>query len=62
MLDLERFRTMVAKGQIPAENFVTIQAGRLEEGLTSHLHTKNDTMTFFKDYIRSQASLWLLYS
>lgn len=48
---------MVTEGQLPADNFVTLQAGRLEEGLTSHLHTKEDTTAFFKKFVRAQASL-----
>lgn len=48
---------MVTEGQIPADNFVTLQAGRLEEGLTTHVHTKEDTVAFFEEFARAQASL-----
>ena len=60
MLDLVRFRTMVTEKRIPPENFVTIQAGRTEEGLTSHLHTEEEAIAFFEEYLDAQASLLLL--
>lgn len=51
---------MVTEKRIPPENFVTIQAGRTEEGLTSHLHTEEEAIAFFEEYLDAQASLSLL--
>lgn len=57
ILDLERFRFMVTEGRIPADNFVTIQAGRRQkENKTKRLKTEDDVIKFFKHYIHAQAS------
>lgn len=47
---------MVTEGRIRAKHFLTIQAGRLEDGLTVHLHTEDDAIKFFEPYLAAQVS------
>ena len=47
MLDLHAFRTLVERGLIPPEEFITIETGQ-QQVVTKHFHNAANVHAFYK--------------
>lgn len=54
ILDLQKFRNMVADGVIPTEEFVTVKSGA-HEVVFDHLRNERDVVNYFRYYKGIQA-------
>lgn len=55
ILDLEAFRSFVDNGQLTADDFVTIQTGKMAQ-TTAHFTEQWNVQKYFMDYMQYQAS------
>lgn len=57
ILDLQTFRTFLAKGLLKADDIVTISNTDGHDHATAHFHTREDVRRYFRPYADYKVSL-----